>query len=342
MKTKWWHLIRDAAPWLFLLLLGDAFFIFLAWLASPATFSTLVGLMLAFTFGCAVLGLSITARKKHKQEAAFQQFLAEPNLSHEVDLIEACPPSMKSQIRQLGTVLREQQSRQEEYAHQAVDFEEFIEAWVHEIKTPLSLATLLLVNRRAEMSEQVYAKLEHARREISEEVDRILYYARSHSDHIDYRYEPISLSACCAEVLEDLDSLFDEHQAVVHQNIGDIEVISDIKTLQFIITQIILNSVKYVKNENPPVIQLDAGMDEARKQSYLRITDEGIGVSKGDLPFIFDKGFTGKHPEHRKATGMGLYLVRKFCDDLGISIEMDSQPGQGLTISLYFPIVKQN
>jgi signal transduction histidine kinase len=341
MKTKWWHLVRDAAPWLFLLLLGDAFFIFLAWLASPATFPTLVGLMLAFTLGSAALGLWITARKKHKQEAAFQQFLAEPNLSHEADLIEASPQAIKGQIRQLGAALRDQQSRQEDYAHQAVDFEEFIEAWVHEIKTPLSLATLLLVNRREEMSEQVYTKLEHARREISEEVDRILYYARSHSDHIDYRFEPIPLSTCCTEALEDLASLFDEHGAVIHQNIEDIEVISDIKTLQFIITQIILNSVKYVRGEAPPVIHLSSGRDEDRQRHYLRIADEGIGVPKGDLPFIFDKGFTGKHPEHRKATGMGLYLVRKFCDDLGIEIEVDSQLGQGLTISLYFPIVKQ-
>jgi signal transduction histidine kinase len=342
MKTKWWHLIRDAAPWLFLLLLGDAFFIFLAWLASPAAFPTLVGLMLTFTLGCAALGLWITARKKRQQEAAFQLFLAEPNLSHETGLIEASPHAMKDQIRQLGIILREQQSRQEAYAHQAVDFEEFIEAWVHEIKTPLSLTTLLLVNRREEMSEQVYTKLEHARREISEEVDRILYYARSHSDHIDYRYEPISLSDCCAEALEDLASLFDEHQAVVHQDIEEIEVISDLKTLQFIITQIILNSVKYVKGEKPPVIHLAAGVNEARKQKYLRITDQGIGVPKADLPFIFDKGFTGKHPEHRKATGMGLYLVRKFCDDLSIEIEVDSQLGEGLTISLYFPMVKQN
>lgn len=339
MKPKWLHLIQDAAPWLLLLLLSDAFFIFLAWLSSPETFPTLVSLMVAFTLGCAAVGLGITARRRRRQKAAFLKFLAEPSLSHEADLIGASAPSMKEEIQKLGNSLREQQHLQADYAHQAMDFEEFIEAWVHEIKTPLSLATLLLVNRKEEMSEQVYKKFEHVRREISEEVDRILYYARSHLDHIDYRYEPISLAACCAEALQDLESLFEEHSAVIHQAVGDVEVVSDAKTLQFIITQIILNSVKYVKDGSQPVISLAAGSDPVREQHYLKISDKGIGVPAEDLPFIFDKGFTGKHPEHRKATGMGLYLVRKFCDDLEIEIEVESQAGQGLTIYLFFPIV---
>lgn len=340
MKNKWWLLVRDAAPWLFLLLSCDVFFIFLAWLASPESFLVLVGLMVAFSLGSAAAGLGIVARKRQKQEAAFYIFLSEPSMIREADLIEACDPSLKKSIRELGDFLREQQSLLAECDRKTVDFEEFIEAWVHEIKTPLSLATLLLVNRRVEMSDQVYEKFEHVRREISEEVDRILYYARSQSDHIDYRLERILLSECCSEVLEDLRSLFEEHEAVVNQSLGDIEVVSDMKTLQFIITQIILNSIKYAKVGSWPIIDLDAGENSEQTYCFMRISDHGIGVPAADLPFIFDKGFTGCHPDQRKATGMGLYLVKKFCGDLNIEIEVDSQVGQGFTILLIFPNVK--
>ena len=341
MKHKWLLLIRDSAPWLLLILLSDAFLIFLVWLASPDAFPTLFGLMLAFTVGCVALGLWLMVRKRRAQEAAFHQFLTEPTLGHEAELIEACDTSEMQLIQELGNYLREQQTQLAAYAQRGKDFEEFIETWVHEMKTPLSLATLLLINRRGEMSDPVYRRFEHVRRELSEEVDRILYYARSQADHIDYRYEWISLSVCCSEVMEDLESLFDERNAVVNQRVGDLEVVSDMKTLQFIITQIILNSVKYVHPGTNPVIDITSGVDEVQNRCFLRIGDNGIGVSEADLPFIFDKGFTGKHPEHRKATGLGLYLVKKYCDELQIEVEVESQPSQGLTISLFFPIVEK-
>lgn len=340
MKHKGPLLVRDSAPWLWLLLLNNAFFIFLAWLAAPQSFWTLVGIMIVFSLGCAVIGLWITDRKRRRQKAAFRVFLSEPNINHEADLIRACAPSLKKPLQELGIALREQANLLAEYEGQATEFEEFIEAWVHEIKTPLSLATLLLVNRKEEMSDSVYIRFEHVRREISEEVDRILYYARLQSTHIDYRYERISLSVCCSEVLTDLESLFEEHNAIVSQELGEIEVVSDSKTLQFIVSQIILNSIKYANAGSRPVVQLRAGVRAAPSQYYLEISDHGIGVPAADLPFIFDKGFTGNHPQHRKATGMGLYLVKKFCDDLQIEIEVDSRVGEGLTIFLYFPIVK--
>ena len=342
MKRRWLLAIRDSASWFLLIFLSDVFLIFLIWLASPESFLTLLGLMIAYTLGSMLLGLWLTIRKNQGQEVAFHRFLVEPDLRNQENLIAVSGPSAEGLIQELGIFLREQQRLMADNANRSVDFEEFIEAWVHEMKTPLSLAALLLINRRGEMSEQVYRRFEHVRRELSEEVDRILYYARSQADHIDYRYEWISLSLCCTEVLEDLESLFDERNAVVNQRVGELEVVSDMKALQFVLTQIILNSVKYVEAGTSPVIDIVGGMDEDQKRCFLTISDNGIGVSAADLPFIFDKGFTGNHPDHRKATGLGLYLVKKYCDELQIEIEVESQPGRGMEISLYFPIVEKN
>ena len=342
MKRKWLDIVRDAGPWLWPLLLSDVFFIFLAWLASPQSFWVLVGLMIAFSFGCMVIEVWILSVKRRKQAAAFRSFLSEPTLDHEAALIKVFAPSLEEPILALGISLREQTHLLAEYADRFVEFEEFIEAWVHEIKTPLSLATLLLVNRREEMSDAVYIRFEHVRREISEEVDRILYYARLQSTHIDYRYERVSLSLCCSEVLTDLKSLFEEHDATVTQDLGDIEIVSDVKTLQFVVSQVILNSIKYAKTGTRPVVQLVAGVNPDHTRYYLKISDNGMGVPLADLPFIFDKGFTGNYPQHRKATGMGLYLVKKFCDDLQIEVGVDSRVGEGLTTFLYFPIVEDD
>jgi signal transduction histidine kinase len=298
--------------------------------------------MIAFSLGCAGIGVWFVYKKRQKQEAAFQAFISDPSVNYEADLINICASSLEEPVHLIGASLRKQARLLAEYKDQVIEFEEFIEAWVHEIKTPLSLATLLLANRREEMSDLVYIRFEHVRREISEEVDRILYYARSQSTHIDYRYERIPLSVCCSEVLTDLQSLFEEQNATVIQELGDIEVVSDAKTLQFIVSQIILNSIKYTKAGGRPVVQLMAGVKPDQTRYYLKIADNGIGVPPADLPFIFDKGFTGNSPQHRKATGMGLYLVKKFCDDLQIEIEVDSRVGEGLTTFLYFPIVGEH
>lgn len=342
MRHKWLLVLQDSVNWLLIILFTDVFMVFLVWLAAPDAFSTLLGLMVAFTFGGITLGLWLTFRKRQNQEVLFHRFLAEPTLLNEENLMEACDPSDRDLIQVLGQYLREQQNQLAQHAHRAMDFEEFIETWVHEMKTPLSLATLVLINRRGDMSDQVFQRFEHVRRELGEEVDRILYYARSQADHLDYRFEKILLSVCCSEVLQDLESLFTERNVEINQNVGDLEVVSDMKTLQFILTQIILNSVKYVQPGIDPVISIVGGVDKGQIRRFLRISDNGMGVSEADLPFIFDKGFTGKHPEHRKATGLGLYLVKKYCGDLKIEVEVESQTDQGMTIYLFFPIVEKN
>jgi len=117
MKNKWLDLVRDAAPWLFLLLLCDLFFILLAWMASPEPFLVLVGLMVAFSFGCAAAGLGIVARKRQRQEVAFHIFLSEPSLIHEKDLIEASDLSLKPLLQELGNFLREERRLLAAYDH---------------------------------------------------------------------------------------------------------------------------------------------------------------------------------------------------------------------------------
>lgn len=66
----------------------------------------------------------------------------------------------------------------------------------------------------------------------------------------------------------------------------------------------------------------------------LSLSDNGIGIPAGDLPRIFDKGFTGQNGRSRQgSTGLGLYLCRRLCDKLEIGLEVhspaDCVPGSG-------------
>jgi len=71
----------------------------------------------------------------------------------------------------------------------------------------------------------------------------------------------------------------------------------------------------------------------------LYIKDTGVGIPSHDMPRIFEKGFTGENGRRfEKSTGIGLYLCKKMCDQIGIHIDIDSEVGVGTTVGLTFPI----
>ena len=70
----------------------------------------------------------------------------------------------------------------------------------------------------------------------------------------------------------------------------------------------------------------------------LYVWDNGIGIPEGEIPRVFDKGFTWSNGRRREAsTGIGLYLCRKLCEKLGISISITSKEGEYTQAALYFP-----
>ena len=103
--------------------------------------------------------------------------------------------------------------------------------------------------------------------------------------------------------------------------------------------QIVSNAIKY-SSDSP---MLTISMIHSETADILSVEDNGIGVKKYDLPYIFQKGFTGDSTDSRKkATGMGLYLVKKMADDLNLHLEAASQWGKGFKIVIFFPKLRSN
>lgn len=343
---KWLKQIYDCFQayklWFLILLVTDVFFILLAWLAYPETFMVLVGLMIMFTLAMVVISLFFIVKKQREIEAAFENFLVEANETNEEILCRVSPKTHRSLIRRMGSVMRVNQMKLDEQVTELADYESYIEGWVHEIKKPLSLMTLVLDNRRDEMSPIVRQRMVHVRDQIQGDVERILYFARLGAAHKDYIFEPINIIAFCKQTIEDQQSLLDESGFHI-QFIGEeMEVLSDRKGLAFILEQVIANSAKYMlPDQESPMLKFETVYDKVGDQTILHITDNGPGVFQEDLPFIFGKGFTGRTGTYaRESTGMGLYLVNKMANDLAIQLDAKSEPGSGLSISLFFPRVK--
>ena len=99
--------------------------------------------------------------------------------------------------------------------------------------------------------------------------------------------------------------------------------------LGFILEQLLSNSVKYTRT---------GGVRIYMENAALVVEDTGIGIRKEDLPRIFEKGYTGYNGRmDTRASGIGLYLVKRAADGLGISISVTSEVGKGTRVSLRFP-----
>lgn len=300
--------------------------------------------MLFVILSAFIIPLTLIIRKRKQENLAFQRFLLEPDETNEYLLSEILSPSLRPYIHEIGQYLREKQTEIDERNMQVIDYEHYIENWVHEIKKPLSLMTLLLDNRKDEISSLVHTRMLYARDHIRQDVEQILYFSRLGAVHKDYYWEPLSIVNICKEAVEDNSTLLEEAGFHIEYPYEDYEVVSDKKGFMFILGQVISNSVKYSDKETSPLLRFEVKEDTGTQQIILSINDNGFGIPPSDLPFIFDKGFTGDTGSYlSRSTGMGLYLVQKMAYDLNISLNVQSRLGcdSNTTISLIFPKVQQ-
>ena len=335
--TNWLNIQPLSRIWILLLCINNAFFIFLAWVAYPETFKLLVGMMIIFSIASIVYGILLVWKGQKKQEKVFYKFLREPSPEQEGIFVQAIGEIHKEKVNDLANQLRMLSDQLDEVKLQSIDYEEFIESWVHEIKTPLTLINFVLQNRKDEMPELVYQRLEHAKINIHDHVERILFYARLQAAHVDYKLEKVLLKPCSEDVLMELQPLLDEQNMKVKSQVEDVPIISDERALQFIFTQILVNAVKHRNEKIDSMIWIKTGFNSAKNRYYLRVCDNGMGVLHSDLPFIFDKGFTGDNSNRKQSTGIGLYLVKKLCDELQIEIDVESKYEEGFVIQFLFP-----
>lgn len=329
--------------WLISLACVDVLFLFFAWVAYPGDFLKLSGLMIFVILSAFIIPLTLTIRKHKKENLAFQRFLLEPDEKNEYLLSEVAAPSLRPYIHELGQYLREKQAEVNERNIQIIDYENYIENWIHEIKKPLSLMTLLLDNRKDEISPLVHTRMSHSRDHIKQDVEQILYFSRLGATHKDYYWEPLSILNICRESVEDNSTLLEETNFSIEYPDEDYKVISDRKGLMFILGQLISNSIKYSTKETSPLIRFEVKEYINTQQIVLSVSDNGLGIPQSDLPFIFNKGFTGDMGSYlSRSTGMGLYLVQKMANDLNIKVNVESDNlgcDKGTTLSLIFPKV---
>lgn len=209
------------------------------------------------------------------------------------------------------------------------EFKEYIEMWVHEVKLPLS-SILLMTYKKDDIS-----KVIEPTKRIENFVEQVLYYTRSENVEKDYIIKECDLRDIVSKVIKKNKEIFIlEKIEIKLENLDNKNVLSDSKWLEFIINQIISNSLKYVDKEKS-VITITSS--ETEKNIVLKVQDNGIGIPKSDIKKVFDKSFTGENGRKiQTSTGMGLYIAKQLCEKLGHTIEIESEQNKYTSVFITF------
>ena len=236
------------------------------------------------------------------------------------------------------------------------DYKEYIELWIHEVKIPIATSKMIIENNKQltrndskdlqkeenEADSTIYKS--DILRSIDEELDKVenyteqaLFYARSNAVEKDYIINKTNLKEIVnGAILKNKTTLINEKVSIELSNLKDEEVYTDSKWAIFIINQIIQNAIKYSKKEDK---KIEISSQEKNDKVILYIKDNGIGIKKGEITRVFERGFTGENGRiiGQKSTGIGLYLCKKLCDKLGLGIELNSEKDKGTEIRVIFP-----
>lgn len=197
----------------------------------------------------------------------------------------------------------------------------YVESWIHEIKTPLTACSLILSNDAN--PGKIKAELKRA----DNLTETILYYARLRTLEKDTKIRPFPASQVIDEAVKSEMELLIAAKIRVEVN-GDFTIRSDSKSLCFILKQLFINCAKYCP---ACTIQITA------KEGVISIKDNGPGIPSHEIPRILERGFTGSNGKKLGgSTGMGLYIVHELCQRLDIGLEIKSAQGQGTEVMLTF------
>lgn len=218
-----------------------------------------------------------------------------------------------------------------EYSLSINEFKEYVEMWIHEVKIPISSLVLLNHNHKNELSK----KYEEQIRRLDNYIDQILYYVRSENVEKDYIIKETSISRVIKSVaLKNKDDLI-ENDIELDVKVNDENVLTDSKWLEFMLNQIINNSIKYRNQDKKACIKITT--EKIDDKVTLSIYDNGIGIKKSDLPQIFNKSYTGDNGRKvAKSTGMGLYIVKNLCEKLGHKLDVESEYGKFTKVQITF------
>lgn len=289
-----------------------------------------VSIILAYGIG---IGIEFYRKKKYYNE--FKNKLEELDQKYLITEIMQKANFLEGKI--LNEILKDIDKSMLEnvniYKHLQQEYKEYIELWIHEVKIPIATSKLIIENNKNTITKSIDEELD----KIEDYTEQALFYARSNTVEKDYYIKRSVLQEIVNECIKKNKNILIQEKITMNIHDLNLEVNTDSKWIIFILNQILQNSIKYRKSDEKTEIEIYAKQGKENVILYFR--DNGIGIKKGEITRVFEKGFTGTNGRiiGKKSTGIGLYLCKKLSDKLEIAIELNSVQNEGTEVRLVFP-----
>lgn len=273
---------------------------------------------------CSVVGIGFLAAdyrnawQKHRRLQEMAELTGE--------LMEKFPPVRScddADYQTLISVVREENNDLKLQMNQRLsDMSDYYTTWAHQIKTPIASMRLTLQREDSGLSRRLTMDLQR----IEQYVEMVLCYLRLDSDTTDYVLRRVEVDKIVRQAVHKFAGQFVGLGIRLNYQPLETTVVTDEKWLLFVVEQVLSNAIKYTASE------ITVEMESSKT---LCIRDNGIGIAPEDLPRVFEKGYTGYNGRaDKKASGLGLYLCRRICNNLGHPISAQSVLGEGTTIKI--------
>lgn len=311
LKERWKRLL--------MLLLFACVFAFSFWVYRLPVRAVIYPCALCLLFGAVFAAYDIAkAYRRHK----FFEELHRRN----TELISALPEPegiVDSDYQQLISVLKEKIAEITAQTDSRIrDTVDYYTVWAHQIKTPIAAMRLTLQKEDVPEARRLASELSR----IEQYVEMVLVFVRLGSDYSDYVFARQDIDEIIRSSVKKFASEFIDRRIRLEYDSVDIQAVTDEKWFAFVVEQLLSNALKYTREGSIKIYS---------EGKVLCIKDTGIGIAPEDLPRVFDKGYTGCNGRtDRRASGLGLYLCRRICQNLGIDISISSTVGEGTTVRL--------
>lgn len=214
----------------------------------------------------------------------------------------------------------------------------FMNQWAHQMKTPVSVISLLVQENEGGDTANALESIREENEKLSHGLEMALYTVRLNNFNLDFKAEQVDM----VRVLRDV---VNEHKkscirySVFPRITGEAELFveTDAKWIRFVINQIIVNAVKYSRVKNGDRKSIHIHVSRETNRGLVSIQDEGVGIPRQDLGRVFDAFFTGENGRrYSESTGMGMYLSKRICDEMGHSIYVESEEGKWTRFTIAF------
>ncbi len=213
------------------------------------------------------------------------------------------------------------------YINEKKDLEEYFLLWTHQIKTPITVANLILNKKSVPDAKKLKEEIFY----IEEYTNMAINYIKLTDRATDMDIEKVDLDRLIKTLLKKYSLIFINKRISLDYKDTKVEILTDSKLLSIMIEQIISNALKYTE-DGKITISFD------KEKSTLSIMDTGIGIRDEDLVKIFDRGYSGFNGRvNHKSSGLGLFLVREISKILKLRVEVKSKLGQGSEFLIIFP-----